>query len=150
MSIKLRNQSLIVQLVTLRRNFGGTGDVRHSELHWRGSIEPTSRFRNYQIHICYKLHESPSVEVISPKLQTRDGKRPPHLYGDDRLCLYLPRADEWSGHMTLARTIVPWTSEWLFFYELWLATGEWLGGGVHPGTHPKSEVSENTQISSCQ
>ena len=37
--------------------------------------------------------------------------------------------------MQLATTIVPWCSEWLFYYELWLATGEWLGGGVHP--HPE-------------
>jgi len=21
---------------------------------------------------------------------------------------------------------------WLFYYEIWLATGEWCGGGVHP------------------
>lgn len=24
-----------------------------------------------------------------------------------------------------------WASEWLFFYEVWLATGTWLGGGLH-------------------
>ena len=35
--------------------------------------------------------------------------------------------------MPIADTIIPWTSEWLFFYELWLATGgEWLGEGEHP------------------
>jgi hypothetical protein len=36
------------------------------------------------------------------------------------------------GWMLLAYTVVPWTSEWLVFYELWLITGEWLGGGTHP------------------
>jgi hypothetical protein len=34
--------------------------------------------------------------------------------------------------MFLADTVVPWTSEWLFFYEVWHATGLWLGGGTHP------------------
>ncbi|MDY0295864.1 MAG: hypothetical protein RB296_00975 [Acidobacteriota bacterium] len=37
--------------------------------------------------------------------------------------------------MIIAKTIVPWASEWLIFYELWLATGEWLGGGIHAGTY---------------
>ncbi len=35
--------------------------------------------------------------------------------------------------MTLADTILPWASLWLFYYEVWLATGEWVGGGEHPG-----------------
>lgn len=34
--------------------------------------------------------------------------------------------------MYLNATIIPWTSEWLFNYEVWLATGEWRGGGMHP------------------
>jgi hypothetical protein len=29
----------------------------------------------------------------------------------------------------LAITVVPWISEWLIYYELWLVTGRWLGGG---------------------
>lgn len=28
--------------------------------------------------------------------------------------------------------IVPWTSLWLYFFEDWLATDEWKGGGKHP------------------
>ena len=32
----------------------------------------------------------------------------------------------------LAHTIVPWIAEWLSYYELWHATGEWLGGGTEP------------------
>lgn len=34
--------------------------------------------------------------------------------------------------MYVCDTIVPWTAEWLLNYELWLATGEWVGGGEHP------------------
>jgi hypothetical protein len=32
----------------------------------------------------------------------------------------------------MANSIVPWASEWLFFYEMWLITGEWDGGGRWP------------------
>ncbi|MYD87819.1 MAG: hypothetical protein F4018_15215 [Acidobacteria bacterium] len=36
-------------------------------------------------------------------------------------------------HQTGSGRIVPWTSEWLACYEIWLATGKWLGGGTTPG-----------------
>jgi hypothetical protein len=35
--------------------------------------------------------------------------------------------------MLLDRTIVPWAVLWLYFFEEWLRSGEWLGGGEHPG-----------------
>ena len=34
--------------------------------------------------------------------------------------------------MLIAETIVPWASEWLFYYEIWKGTGEWYGGGDWP------------------
>jgi hypothetical protein len=61
----------------------------------------------------------------------------PHIYNHGRrgtqLCLYLPMSGEWSAEMWLAETFVPWTVEWLKFFELWLVDGEWRGGGEHPG-----------------
>jgi hypothetical protein len=44
------------------------------------------------------------------------------------LCLYL--GEEWSRVNPLT-DLVGWATEWLFFYEVWLATGMWLGGGLH-------------------
>jgi hypothetical protein len=34
--------------------------------------------------------------------------------------------------MRLDQTVVPWTSLWLFYFEDWLASNEWKGGGEHP------------------
>ena len=48
-----------------------------------------------------------------------------------QICLYRHR--EFTKDKFLANTIIPWTVEWLYFYEIWLATGEWCGGGEHPG-----------------
>lgn len=45
---------------------------------------------------------------------------------------FVSRYSEFNVYKLLADTIIPWTVEWLYFYELWLATGEWLGGGEHP------------------
>ncbi len=52
----------------------------------------------------------------------------PHVFSDGSLCLHIP--GQWQSDMTIAEYIVPWIAEWLFYYEVWLATGEWLGGGA--------------------
>ncbi len=50
-----------------------------------------------------------------------------HRYPDGSLCLYWPDEWGWTARESLAATIVPWTAFWLYYYELWLVTGEWLG-----------------------
>ncbi len=76
----------------------------------------------------------PDVYVESPTLLDRCDETVPHLYDRDRakLCLWHPGRGEWSAHMWIVDSVLLWASEWLFFYEVWLATGEWLGGGEHP------------------
>ena len=38
---------------------------------------------------------------------------------------------KWNERKMIAKTIIPWTSEWLFHYEIWVTTGTWHGGGIH-------------------
>lgn len=33
--------------------------------------------------------------------------------------------------MLLSDKVIPWAIEWLFYYEIWLATGEWQSGGEY-------------------
>lgn len=44
--------------------------------------------------------------------------------------------------MPLCNTIVSWTYLWLYFYEEWLYSNEWKGGGIHPESS-KEEENEN-------
>ena len=66
----------------------------------------------------------------SPRLEVPTGTKLPHVYGSDTLCLCYPC--EWDSTKLIARTLVPWASEWLLYYEFWRATGMWLGGGHEP------------------
>ena len=59
--------------------------------------------------------------------------RIPHLYSNGSLCLYYPKDHEWDYHDLWSETLIPWTSLWLYFFEIWLVTGEWIGGGIHAG-----------------
>jgi len=73
--------------------------------------------------------------VIAPELQTDDRGRLPHVWDDGSLCL--SAAGEWKPSYFYVDTVIPWASEWLFFYELWKATGIWMGdedGTVGKGT----------------
>lgn len=105
--------------------------VRSGILVIDGGFQPTPRSRTYRVHIEYRAGERPDVTVVSPKLERRDGKLP-HVHVGDKLCLYYPGAGEWTPDMSLALTIIPWISEWLFHYEVWQMSGVWCGGGVEP------------------
>lgn len=124
--------SLALQAAALQHAFPTSATkIRNSQLIWEQPITPTSISRTYLVQLRYRISVAPRAKILSPKLERSDGARPPHLYPGDHLCLYLPGANEWANYMFLADTIVPWISEWLLHYEIWLISGEWYGGGVH-------------------
>lgn len=128
------------QWSALRREYPrGHGRVRGGVLHWRGPIQPSDVSPEYQIVLDYRAGAVPDVRVAHPKLERREGDLPPHLYPGERLCLYLPSNGEWTPAMVIADTIIPWTVEWLLHYEIWLAVGEWTGGGAHPPLRPSTQ-----------
>lgn len=98
---------------------------------WIGTLQPTDESPEYTIKIVYVYPERPKVWVTSPTL-VPDAC---HQYPDKSLCLYYPSDGDWNHKKLLAYTIVPWTAEWLMFYEVWLLTGNWYGPEApHNGT----------------
>jgi hypothetical protein len=70
--------------------------------------------------------------VLEPELKDRGPEEPvPHVYPDGSLCLFYPRQGEWDHTMLVAETTISWASLWLYNYEVWRLTGDWIGGGVH-------------------
>ena len=104
---------------------------------WLALIKPTPLSNEYNVVIKYSLKGSPEVWVKGDNLEKIDAIDFPHIYETDKernmvkICLYLPGLD-WNKSKYISNTIVPWTVEWLYFYEVWLATGKWCGGGIHP------------------
>jgi hypothetical protein len=118
------------QAFALKARFPASkGKVKPGRLVWAGVLQPTALSRSYCVEISYRSPEHPSVCILDP-LETRQGESLPHIYSDGTLCLYEP--GEWNDRMYLVDSIVPWTAEWLANYEIWLATGDWHGGGVWP------------------
>src|SRR4029079_6554414 len=103
-----------------------------------GELHPSELCATYRVRITLAGGKTPEVRVIHPGLRPRQDERPiPHMYAQERLCLYLPGTREWTPEKPIAVTILPWASLWLYFYEVWHATGEWLGGGTEPEPNPQ-------------
>lgn len=119
----------------LRSYFPDSTIIRHgeTELIWIHTLTPTPLSNSYKIKLHYKATEGVNVYVLEPKLALAKGKLLlPHVYSTakQQLCLYYPDGNEFHNGMFYVRSIIPWTSEWLYHYEIWVSTGKWHGGGI--------------------
>ncbi len=94
---------------------------------WRGTLQPSITSPEYLVKVQYKLNQIPKVWVLNPSLVPNTI----HLYAENNLCLYWPKEWRWQPDQLIAKTIIPWAASWLYFYELWLDIGEWLGSSSH-------------------
>ena len=134
--------SLLVQEVTVRSLFPKSRITRHweDEFIWVGELQPTPLSNTYKVKLHYKRGKFIKISVIEPKLKLAKGKLVlPHVYSTPKqeLCLYLPNNNEWDAGMLYIHSLIPWASEWLYHYEIWVGSGEWHGGGVD---HEQLEV----------
>jgi hypothetical protein len=125
------------QFVNLRHNpvCAGRGTLRNGRLDWRFKSQPTPLSRAYDLSLRYRPLSSPDVLVVEPDLTVlAKGRKLPHVYQQrpTMLCLYLPGTAEWTSAMRIDATIIPWSALWLFYFEEWLTSNEWKGGGKHP------------------
>ncbi|MDQ0230940.1 hypothetical protein [Metabacillus malikii] len=90
---------------------------------WVGYLQPTPHSEKYKVNIVLHPYKNTKVFVLEPELL----ERAPHRYSDQSLCLYHPNDKSFNGETLIADTIIPWTCEWLFFYEGWLKDGVWWG-----------------------
>ena len=114
---------------------------------WFGNFTPSALSETYRLKITYTLGQAPKAYIVSPKpLPLAEGaKRLPHTYkysnGKQQLCLYLPGTGEWQKSMVIAYTIVHWAVQWMYYYEIWVSTGKWMGGGH--GNWDAEKLDEN-------
>jgi len=117
---------------------------------WHGVLAPDKR--EHLVRIRYRvplvlenitlLDAQPRVQVLKPVLERHPDYEEgpiPHVYVSKvtpalpYLCLFSPSGREWGTEDLIADTTVFWAAEWLYFYEGWLVTKKWRGGGRHVG-----------------
>lgn len=140
MSHDLRRQLNALQ----KRYHGGRGQIikrkNGLQLEWRQWMQPSRLSRKYLVLVRWGgLRSIPEVEILSPNLrELSGGKRSPHEFyskENTKPCLMFNNGSfkDWVPSMLISESIIPWTQEWLLYWELWLSNGKWEGGGVHPG-----------------
>lgn len=115
---------------------------------WEGTLAPDKRPHlvrvEYRAPIVIENVTSydiqPLVQVLDPVLEQHEDYEEgpiPHVYWRRKeprfpyLCLFSAELGQWSAEDLIAHTTIFWANEWLLFYEGWLVTKKWRGGGRH-------------------
>lgn len=127
----LHIQTITNQIAAMQCNFPEFTYRRENNIPtWRGTLQPSDNSPVYSVKIVYPIPRSPKVWVLAPALRSDF----PHHYPDQSLCLYYPSDYSWTSGKLISQTIVPWTSLWLAYYEIWCVTRIWYGQEVqHSG-----------------
>lgn len=95
---------------------------RGGHLKVKGQITPTNYSATYDFVIEYLPYQKPKIIIEKPEIEYNNDI---HIYTDGSLCLYYPGDMRWNSSLHLYNSIIPWTAEWLIFYELYKITGKW-------------------------
>jgi hypothetical protein len=129
-----KNLSIADQYARLKRDYPQFKTLLIREtINVKGTICPTPRSNTYNFKLNFKIGERPQIKITRPELKRNfKNDKIPHVYAGNELCLYYPKYREFSSKQPISDYIIPWISLWLYYYEIWHATGEWIGGGFHP------------------
>jgi hypothetical protein len=138
--------------------FQVTSGMGPQSLVWFGDLKGLER--SFHISVEYGLPRPgdttmsrfmPIVRVLRPSLVLNfdaiEEAPLPHVYFErpdirlSPLCLFDPQAHEWDRTMLIADTTIPWAARWLACYEIWEATGRWVGGGRHAGEEDQDDAA---------
>ena len=112
--------------------------INGNMLLWEGWVAPSAIGRKYHLRVEYEWRGVPKIFVTQPNLRgiadsAIPGRDLPHVYSQEpvRLCVHLPGSGEWHSAKAIAATLIPWSIGWLSFFEDWVFTNVWSGGGIH-------------------
>jgi hypothetical protein len=152
-NFKQRRLTLPVQRAAIAATWPSlTTRIEGGVLYAEGEVRPSPVTRTYRVRLTYAPGRRPSVQVLEPRLQRRPSSPEeaiPHTYnyskpGEERPCCFDPAVPDWNPGMLLAMSVIPWLLAWLVDYEIWTATGMWLGGGRSHEPAEKADADAQT------
>lgn len=106
-------------------------NVRQNVLSCRGDFISTLTNNIYRVNIVKRVNKAPKVFILEPEIFKK------HTYSDGSLCFYYYKNFKWNNNFWISDYHIPWTSAWIYFYEVWIITGEWYADEVLHDNTPK-------------
>ena len=118
----------LVQIGAMKSKFPQFQNKRKgNSIVFTGDLLVTPELPIYNVSVEYRGNLRPVVKVNFPALV----ENPPHFYKEDKsLCLYHNDNFKWNTNKLIAKEIMHWTISWIYFYEYWKQTGEWIAPEV--------------------
>ena len=105
-----------------------------------GIIQPNGCLNSYNIKIEYVAGYEPKTTIQMPIIEP---SKEIHMYRDHSICLYYPPDMTWNEKTQVYKYTVPWISEWIVFYELYLVNGNIWEGRESPVHIKESDMNFN-------
>lgn len=121
-------------------------NISFNKWEWIYQLQPTEGSPFYSFKLVYD-DIRPRIYILD-LLEKVDGNLElPHVWNDKKqeICLYYPIYKEWTHYKKIS-IFVPWVSEWLYYYELWLVTGTWYGGGIHDSDNSIAKKEKRKKV----
>jgi hypothetical protein len=99
-----------------------------------GWLQPDHCKERYKIKIEYVAGNEPKSTILYPLIEPSVKI---HMYNDHSLCLHYPPDMKWNERIKIYEYTIPWISEWIIYYEIYL-----LNGGVWEGRESPAHISE--------
>jgi hypothetical protein len=92
-----------------------------------GQLQVKPELPVYTVQVVYNGNAMPFVYILDPLPVVGA----PHIYSNTKsLCLYHKDNYRWHKEKLIATDIMGWTAGWIYFYEYWLQSGDWIGPEV--------------------
>lgn len=124
MYIKQKRYNNQLQIIAMKRKYPQfKHKIEGNIITFTGDLQVKPELPIYSVSIQYRGKLSPIIKILNPPLVDD----PPHTYSEKKLCLFHPNNFTWKKEKLIAKEIIEWTAAWIYFYEVWLETGVWLG-----------------------
>jgi hypothetical protein len=117
--------------------------IKNNVLTCVGALQPKNCMGQYKVKIEYVAGHEPKSTIISPKIVPSPKV---HMYQDCSLCLHYPRDMVWNEKTKLYQYTIPWISEWIIFYEIYLINGNKWEGKESPVHLTETERNINKDV----
>ena len=130
---RIKPYNLNIQVQAMQARYPQFKAKKHTDgtIIFTGNLQVKVELPVYTIEIIYHGNLRPKILILNPLPDTSA----PHIFSDsESLCLYHAKDYKWDKTKLIANDILGWVAGWIYFYEYWLQSGEWIG----------PEVSHNT------